>query len=213
MAQPTLKEGRERLARAFSAFLQGDLTLEDVAAREDIPLPVIVAVSTKQRWLELRENHRMVSVIAGSELRTSIITDIDMKLVQAAQRMADVGLNVVIGLMEEIEKMPTGKGIVVDDDDPDGVPVPAPAGGAPANGKPEKKKAVKPLILVKTKATNDAIVAFSNLAQTLKNIGFVLNTAPTDDSKKGPLTGTNLTQINAVLVQLKEAKEKKVVDI
>jgi hypothetical protein len=223
------EECRTLLTKAFSAFLTTDKTPEEISEEFHIPLQIIAQIASKQGWFGLRENYQMSKVLAGGELRTSLVVEMDLALVKAARDIAVTAGPAYVELIRQIEAMPISlEEAAAAEPVPDPVSgTPGPdadsASGQPAPGskatEPEKKGAgrprkLKPLVILKTEAMNMATEGFSNLVANLRNCGIALvmdtrGETPAGKGAGGALTPGNLTQINQFLVQAREGKVAK----
>ena len=173
-----------------------------LAKRHGVDIVALMQQSTRENWDSLRAAALAQRDLEASGLRLEAVQRVDRVLVGQIESVAQVAGRAYIELIEQISAMPTDE---------------APAPGSrheEHNTENEKLKTqsfktskgprIKPLLLVKVNALNEATEGFSKFALSLRDLGMVLVPEKTQPESGTPGTpgvlppGT-LIQINQML--------------
>ena len=170
-----------------------------LAQKHNVDVAVLMQQATRENWDSLRAAALAQRELGASGLRLEAVQRVDRALVGQIEEVAQVAGRAYIDLIEQIAAMPT------DDVPPDGEPE--------HNTKNEKLKTqsfktregprIKPLLLVKVNALNEATEGFSKFALSLRDLGMVLVPEKTQPESGGAGNGSlppgTLIQINQML--------------
>ena len=177
-----------------------------LAKRHGVDIVALMQQSTRENWDSLRAAAIAQRDLGASGLRLEAVQRVDRALVGQIDAVAQVAGRAYIDLIEQIAAMPT------DDVPTDGEPAPG-SRHEEHNTKNEKLKTqsfktskgprIKPLLLVKVNALNEATEGFSKFALSLRDLGMVLVPEKTQPESGGAGDGSlppgTLIQINQML--------------
>ena len=177
-----------------------------LAKRHGVDIVALMQQSTRENWDSLRAAAIAQRDLGASGLRLEAVQRVDRALVGQIDAVAQVAGRAYIDLIEQIAAMPT------DDVPTDGEPG-AGSRHEEHNTKNEKLKTqsfktskgprIKPLLLVKVNALNEATEGFSKFALSLRDLGMVLVPEKTQPESGGAGDGSlppgTLSQINQML--------------
>ena len=178
-----------------------------LAKRHGVDIVALMQQSTRENWDSLRAAAIAQRDLGASGLRLEAVQRVDRALVGQIDAVAQVAGRAYIDLIEQIAAMPT------DDVPTDGEPAPG-SRHEEHNTKNEKLKTqsfktskgprIKPLLLVKVNALNEATEGFSKFALSLRDLGMVLVPEKTQPESggavgNGSLPPGTLIQINQML--------------
>ena len=168
-----------------------------LARRHGVDIVALMQQSTRENWDSLRAAALAQRDLGASGLRLEAVQRVDRVLVGQIESVAQVAGRAYIELIEQISAMPTDE---------------APEPGSrheEHNTKNEKlktqpfKTSIKPLLLVKVNALNEATEGFSKFALSLRDLGMVLVPEKTQPESGGAGNGSlppgTLIQINQML--------------
>ena len=171
-----------------------------LAKRHGVDIVALMQQSTRENWDSLRAAALAQRELGASGLRLEAVQRVDRALVGQIEEVAQVAGRAYIDLIEQIAAMPT------DDVPTDDATTPG--------SKNEKLKTqsfktregprIKPLLLVKVNALNEATEGFSKFALSLRDLGMVLVPEKTQPESggaagNGSLPPGTLIQINQML--------------
>ena len=171
-----------------------------LAQRHGVDVAVLMQQATRENWDSLRAAALAQRELGASGLRLEAVQRVDRAIVGQIEDVAHVAGRAYIELIEQIAAMPT-----------DDAPAP---GSRHDNTKNEKLKTqsfktregprIKPLLLVKVAALNEATEGFSKFALSLRDLGMVLVPEKTQPESggaggNGSLPPGTLIQINQML--------------
>ena len=185
--------------RDFFDLVREKPELIKLAKRHGVDIVALMQQSTRENWDSLRAAALAQRDLGASGLRLEAVQRVDRALVGQIEEVAQVAGRAYIDLIEQIAAMPT------DDVPTDGEPE--------HNTKNEKLKTqsfktskgprIKPLLLVKVNALNEATEGFSKFALSLRDLGMVLVPEKTQPESGGAGNGSlppgTLIQINQML--------------
>ena len=170
-----------------------------LAKKHGVDIVALMQQSTRENWDSLRAAALAQRDLGASGLRLEAVQRVDRALVGQIESVAQVAGRAYIELIEQISAMPT------DEPEPESC-----SRHEEHNTKNEKLKTqsfktregprIKPLLLVKVAALNEATEGFSKLALSLRDLGMVLVPEKTQpESGNGSLPPGTLIQINQML--------------
>ena len=179
-----------------------------LAKRHGVDIVALMQQSTRENWDSLRAAALAQRDLGASGMRLEAVQRVDRVLVGQIESVAQVAGRAYIELIEQISAMPTDEALA-----------PAPESGSrheePDMEEPNEKlktqsfktskgPRIKPLLLVKVAALNEATEGFSKLALSLRDLGMVLVPEKTQPESggacgNGSLPPGTLIQINQML--------------
>ena len=183
-----------------------------LAKRHGVDIVALMQQSTRENWDSLRAAALAQRDLGASGLRLEAVQRVDRALVGQIDAVAQVAGRAYIDLIEQIAAMPTDD-VPTDDAPTDDAPEPG-SRHEKHNTKNEKLKTqsfktrkgprIKPLLLVKVNALNEATEGFSKFALSLRDLGMVLVPEKTQPESggavgNGSLPPGTLIQINQML--------------
>ena len=163
-----------------------------LAKRHGVDIVALMQQSTRENWDSLRAAALAQRDLGASGLRLEAVQRVDRALVGQIESVAQVAGRAYIELIEQISAMPT-----------DEAPEPNEKLKTQAF-KTREGPRIKPLLLVKVAALNEATEGFSKLALSLRDLGMVLVPEKTQPESggatgNGSLPPGTLIQINQML--------------
>lgn len=160
-----------------------------LAKKHGVDIVALMQQSTRENWDSLRAAALAQRDLGESGLRLEAVQRVDRVLVGQIESVAQVAGKAYIELIEQISAMPTDE------------PAPEPNEKLKTQSfKTSKGPRIKPLLLVKVAALNEATEGFSKLALSLRDLGMVLVPEKNQpESGNGSLPPGTLIQINQML--------------
>lgn len=167
-----------------------------LAKRHGVDIVALMQQSTRENWDSLRAAALAQRDLGASGLRLEAVQRVDRVLVGQIESVAQVAGRAYIELIEQISAMPT-------DEAPEQEPNPNEKLKT-QSFKTREGPRIKPLLLVKVAALNEATEGFSKLALSLRDLGMVLVPEKTQPESggavgNGSLPPGTLIQINQML--------------
>ena len=170
--------------------------LTKLAKRHGVDIVALMQQSTRENWDSLRAAALAQRDLGASGLRLEAVQRVDRVLVGQIESVAQVAGRAYIELIEQISAMPT-------DEVPEQEPNPKNEKLKTQSFKTREGPRIKPLLLVKVAALNEATEGFSKLALSLRDLGMVLVPEKTQPESGGAGNGSlppgTLIQINQML--------------
>ena len=168
-----------------------------LAKRDGVDIVALMQQSTRENWDSLRAAALAQRDLGASGLRLEAVQRVDRVLVGQIESVAQVAGRAYIELIEQISAMPT-------DEAPEQEPNPKNEKLKTQAFKTREGPRIKPLLLVKVAALNEATEGFSKLALSLRDLGMVLVPEKTQPESggaagNGSLPPGTLIQINQML--------------
>ena len=170
-----------------------------LAKRHGVDIVALMQQSTRENWDSLRAAALAQRELGASGLRLEAVQRVDRALVGQIEEVAQVAGRAYIELIEHIAAMPT------DDVPTDDATTPGSKNEKlkTQSFKTSKGPRIKPLLLVKVNALNEATEGFSKFALSLRDLGMVLVPEKTQPESGGAGNGSlppgTLIQINQML--------------
>lgn len=174
-----------------------------LAKRHGVDIVALMQQSTRENWDSLRAAALAQRDLGASGMRLEAVQRVDRVLVGQIESVAQVAGRAYIELIEQISAMPT--------DEPESGSRPEEPDMEEPNEKlktqsfkTKRGPRIKPLLLVKVAALNEATEGFSKLALSLRDLGMVLVPEKTQPESggatgNGSLPPGTLIQINQML--------------